>query len=242
MIAGAATLGLSFVAGALSTLSPCVLPLLPILLGAALTEHRYGPLALAAGLGLSFTVAGVLLASVGLYFGFDPGWLRGVGAAILVAVGIVLLSASLQRRFAAGTAGVGRAGDAVARRLALRGLPGQFALGVVLGLVWAPCVGPTLGAAVTLASQGEALVQVAAVMLVFGIGAALPLAALGTLSRETMLRGRGALLRAGAAGKLILGVLLVTVGVAILAGVDRRVEAALVELSPDWLGRLTTRF
>ena len=91
--------------------------------------------------------------------------------------------------------------DALSRRIPFDGLPGQFALGFFLRLVWAPCVGPTLGAAVSLASQGHALGQVALVMLLFGIGAALPLALLGTLSREAMLRVRGKLMEVGSTGK-----------------------------------------
>ena len=64
-------LGLALLAGILSTLSPCVLPLLPIVLGAALTEHRFGPLALAAGVALSFVVVGLFVATVGFAIGLD---------------------------------------------------------------------------------------------------------------------------------------------------------------------------
>ena len=242
MIASAGTLGLSLVAGLLSTLSPCVLPLLPILIGTALTDHRFGPLALAGGLGLSFTFAGVVLASIALHVGFDPRIVRDVGAAALVVVGVILVSAGLQRRFAAVFAGVGRAGDALVSRIAVRGLRGQFALGFVLGIVWAPCVGPTLGAAVTFASQGQALLHVTLVMLVFGVGAAVPLALLGTLSREAMMRNRARLVRFGTAGKYALGTLMIVIGAAILTGADRAVETKLVDWSPDWLTALTTRF
>ena len=64
-----ATFGLAFAAGGLSTLSPCVLPLIPILLGTAIAAHRLGPFALAGGLALSFTLVGVLIASVGVALG-----------------------------------------------------------------------------------------------------------------------------------------------------------------------------
>ncbi|MEO5764281.1 MAG: cytochrome c biogenesis CcdA family protein [Casimicrobiaceae bacterium] len=242
MIAAAGTLSLSFVAGLLSTLSPCVLPLLPIVIGSAASHHRRGPLALALGLGLSFTLAGIVLSSLGLYLGFNQGWLRNVAAVVLVLFGVVLLSAGLQRRFASATGALATAGDALSQRIRLDGVAGQFALGLVLGLVWAPCVGPTLGAAVTLASQGQALGEVAPIMLVFGIGAALPLAAFGMLSREALLRLRVKMQGFGAAGKYVLGVLLIGVGTAILAGADKPLEARLVEWSPAWLTELTTRF
>ncbi len=242
MFAQVGTLALSFLAGVLSTLSPCVLPLLPILIGSAVTSHRRGPLALALGLGLSFTLAGVTLASLGLYLGLNQGWLRTGAAVALVLLGAVLLSTGLQARFASATASVGTAGNALARRVRFDGLPGQFALGFLLGLVWAPCVGPTLGVAVTLASQSDALSQVALVMFVFGVGAALPLSLLGTLSREAMLRLRGKLMKVGSTGRYVLGVLMIAVGASILTGFDRGIEARLAQWSPDWLTDLTTRY
>lgn len=242
MDVGAATLGVSFFAGVLSTLSPCVLPLLPILIGSALGSHRGGPLALASGLALSFTIGGVALASIGLYFGFDQGWLREGAAVLLLIFGVILLSSSLQARFTSLAERMGLSGLSLPPQLRLDSLHGQFALGLLLGLVWAPCVGPTLGAAVTLASQGKSLGQVTVVMAVFGFGAALPLALVGGLSRETLARARGTLLRVGVAGKYILGGLMVVLAVGILTGFDRHLEALLVAWSPDWLTELTTRF
>jgi cytochrome c-type biogenesis protein len=77
------------------------------------------------------------------------------------------------------------------------GNAGQFATGVLLGAVWSPCVGPTLGAASLLAAQGESLLQVTATMTFFGIGAALPLLLLGMLSREMLMRWRSRMLATG---------------------------------------------
>jgi cytochrome c-type biogenesis protein len=79
-------------------------------------------------------------------------------------------------------------------------------------------------------------------MIAFGIGAALPLLAIGMMSREALMRWRSRMLAAGGGGKMAMGVLLFAVGVLILTGLDKRIEAALVEASPDWLTALTTRF
>ncbi len=122
------------------------------------------------------------------------------------------------------------------------GLQGQFGVGLLLGAVWSPCVGPTLGAASVLAAKGENLGQVGLTMLVFGIGAGLPLAVLGTLSREALLRWRNRMLAAGSRGKMIFGAILLAAGLLVLTGLDKRVEAALIDISPDWLTELTTRF
>lgn len=237
---GLSSYGLSVVAGGLSTLSPCVLPLLPILLGAAVAAHRFGPYALAAGLTLSFTLLGVLVASAGVALGLDPALFRTIAAMLLIAFGTLLLSARLQARFAVAASGVSGAGQSLLTRLTLDGLPGQFILGLLLGVVWSPCVGPTLGAVVTLASQGQSLAQVTLLMALFGIGAGLPLVALGLLSRQAMMRVRGRLLAVGKIGKQALGGIMLLLGLAILTNADKMFEAWALKLAPDWLVALTT--
>ena len=237
---GLATYGLSYVAGILSTLSPCVLPLIPILVGTAMTGHRLGPLALGSGLALSFATTGTLLASLGNVFDFDPNILRLFSAWLLVAFGLVLLSTWLQQRFAAATAGIGGAGNNWIANFNMTGLTGQFILGLLLGLAWSPCVGPTLGVAIGLASQGQQLVQVGFTMLLFGLGASTPIVMLGMLSREGMQRARGKMASIGSNGKKILGIIMLILGVLIISGLDKHLEASFLNIAPDWLVKLTT--
>ena len=163
-------MGLAFAAGLLSTLSPCVLPVLPLVLGPALAAHRLGVPALVAGLVLSFTGIGLFVATVGFSIGLDGDVFRDVSAVLLAGLGIVLLSSAIQRRFAMATAGVSDAGSRLIDRLTPTGLQGQFVVGVLLGAVWSPCVGPTLGAASVLAARGQDLPGVATVMAAFGLG------------------------------------------------------------------------
>ena len=240
MTAGA--LGLAFLAGVLTALSPCVLPLLPIVLGAAASQHRLGPLALAGGLALSFTAIGLFVATIGFAAGLDTGFFRTVSAVLLIGVGLVLLVPRLQEQFALAAAPVSNWAGGYADNFTPSGLAGQFGLGLLLGAVWSPCVGPTLGAASVLAAKGENLPQVALTMLAFGIGAALPLLLLGILSREALMRWRSRMIEGGKAGKTALGVILVAVGLLVATGLDKRLEAILVEASPDWLTLLTTQF
>ena len=235
-------LALAFAAGILSILSPCVLPLVPIVLGAAVTAHPLGAVVLASGLALSFTGLGLLLALAGFGLGIDAGMFRFAAAAIMIALGAVLLVPSWQARLA----GAGGPFSAWADRrfggFAASSLAGQFGIGLLLGAVWSPCVGPTLGAASLLASQGHDLAKVALTMLVFGIGAGLPLVLLGLLSRATLMRVRTNLMSAGKLGKGLLGAAFIVIGVTIVSGADKRIEAALVEASPQWLTDLTTSF
>jgi cytochrome c biogenesis protein CcdA len=238
----AGTIAFAFLAGLLSTLSPCVLPLLPAILGTAVGEHRLGPAALAAGLALSFVAIGMFIATIGYGIGLDAGFFRLIAAMLLITIGAILLVPALQTQFAAAAAPVGAWSENKFGGIETVGLKGQFALGLLLGAVWSPCVGPTLGAASVLAAQGKDLGQVALVMLVFGLGAALPLLLIGTLSRAAMLRWRNRLMEAGKGGKMLLGGLLVAVGLFIVTGLDKRLETIIVQASPAWLTELTTRF
>jgi len=239
---GLGTFALGYGAGVLSTLSPCVLPLIPILLATATSQHRLGALALAAGLTLSFTVVGLFLATIGLSIGIDQGVMRQVAAVLLIAFGAMLLSARWQAGFASLTSGLGASAGAWLQRFQAQGWGAQFVVGLLLGLVWTPCVGPTLGATTALAAQGTQLSQVALLMLLFGLGAGTPLLVFGSLSREVANRLRGRLMTGGRVGKLALGAAMLLLGASILSGLDKHVEAFIVDLSPDWLTRLTTRY
>jgi cytochrome c-type biogenesis protein len=233
---------LSFVAGALSVLSPCVLPLLPIVLGAAATKQKWGPVALAAGLAVSFVAIGLFVATIGFSIGLDADVFRYVAAVLMLAVGVVLMVPRLQTAFAVAGGPLANWAHERLDGADTGSVGGQFAVGLLLGAVWSPCVGPTLGAASLLAAQGRDLGQVALIMFVFGLGAAVPLLALGIASREVMMRWRQRLAAAGPGLKMGFGAILVAVGLLALTGLDKRVETALVEASPQWLTDLTTRF
>ena len=242
MITNLGVYGLSFIAGILSILSPCVLPLVPILVGTALNTHRYGPYALALGLAISFTAVGVFIATIGASIGIDQEVFRNIAAVLLITFGVVLLSSTLQAKFASATAGIGGSGNNLLSKVSTDSLSGQFILGLLLGVVWSPCVGPVLGATITLASQGTNLGHVTLVMALFGFGAGLPLILLGLLSRQAMMRVRSKLFTAGKIGKRILGAILLLVGLLIITRLDKQFETLIVAASPDWLITLTTRF
>lgn len=237
-----ASLSLAFLAGVFSTLSPCVLPLLPVILGTAVSQSKWGPAALSAGLAISFVAIGLFIALAGQSVGLDGAQLRTFGGLILIAIGLAMSVPALSASVAAAASPVASWADARFGGFDTSGLSGQFALGLLLGVVWSPCVGPTLGAASVLAAQGKDLPQVAATMALFGIGAALPLLLLGLLSREAMIRWRNRLMGAGSGGKAVLGIALILIGGLVVTGLDKQLEAALVAASPDWLTDLTTRF
>jgi cytochrome c-type biogenesis protein len=230
----------SYAAGVLSVLAPCVLPLAPIILASALQAHRFGPLAMSGGLVASFTLSGMVLGSVGLAAGLGSGTTRIAAGVLMLVFGALLVIAPLQARFAGVVAPVSATAELFSQRFDANSLAGQFAIGSLLGIVWVPCTGPTLGVAITLASRQESLARVSLVMLAFGIGAVTPLLLLAYGSRQVLLERRKQVLSVAQAGRWVMGGVLLAMGLLVITGLDKHVEALLVSLSPDWLIELTT--
>lgn len=228
---GLVALALAFVAGLLTALSPCVLPLLPLVMGSA-ARNRYGPTALAAGFVTTFTVIGVLLASVGTALGLSDTIVRSISAALLVAAGGVMISHRLQDATGRWLSPLASASAKLSAR-ADQGLGAQFFIGALLGGVWSPCVGPTLGAALGLATRSETLARAAAIMAAFGLGSATFLLAAGYASRAVMGQ-RLRLLQVGESGRLVFGIVLLLVGASVASGVDKLIESAVLARLPQW--------
>ena len=233
---------LAYAAGLVVLLNPCVLPVLPILIGSALNEGRYGPAALTAGLVLSFCLFGFLILTVGFEIGLEQETARRAAAVMLLAVGLLLLSTRAQAVFARLATPLASGGQTLLNRLSGRGLTGQFGIGLLLGLIWAPCVGPVLGVAIASASQGENLAQAFATFLVFGCGVASILLAFAYASRGLLALRSGGLRGAARWSKPLLGGILVAVVLAILTGLDKMAESAILAVLPQWLVEFTVRF
>lgn len=236
------TLGAAFLAGILTILSPCVLPILPIVFASATNSHRSGPIALAIGLATGFTALGLFLATVGIGIGLDAEKFRAASALLLIAFGGLLLVPAAQARLQTALAPLGDFANQKMQGYKGDGLVGQFGLGILLGAVWGPCVGPTLGAATLLASRGEALFQVTVTMLMFGVGVAIPLLILGTAGGKFLKRARGTLGETGRLGKWLLGGGMVFAGLLVLTGADRVVETWMLQHGPSWATYWATRF
>ncbi len=233
---------LALLSGALTVLSPCVLPLLPIVLACALSEHRYAPLALIGGLVVAFTLSGLAVAGAVQAFGIEPESLRAASAGLLLLFGAMLLSSGLRARIASWAGHAAKPIASRAARFRPRGVPGYFVLGALLGAAWTPCAGPTLGAAISLAASGATALRGAATMAMFAVGAALPLIGLAYGSRQSIAVRRALLGKTANIAQPVLGAALALLAALMLLGADRVLEAKLVNILPEWLLRLTTRF
>lgn len=229
-------LGLSVAAGSLTTLSPCVLPILPLVVGGALQGHRLAPIAMGVGMTASFTAIGMLLGAAGPALGMDSDTFRMLGAAMLIAFAVVMLVPRLGEAFARWMMPIANSANAASSRLDGRTLGGALGLGAVLGLVWSPCSGPLLGSALTLVASEGGLARGGAVLGLFGLGAAVPLVAAAYASRKGFVRARDWVLarigRIQTAFALVLGL----TGLAILTGGDKWLEAQVVRVLPEaWI-------
>src|SRR6516162_10672882 len=161
---------------------------------AALGDHpirraraaRVGSARPGGGLSASFGGVGIFLVSLGYSLGIDPTAFRLGAATLILIIGIVLLVPALQNRFALIAGPVAIGGQAWVDRLRPSRIGGQFALGMLLGAIWSPCSGPTLGAAIGLAAQSGTAGRAAMVMAMFGLGAATPILALAYGSRQAI--------------------------------------------------------
>lgn len=225
---------LAWLAGMLSILSPCVWPLVPAVMASATTGGRAGPWFLALGLSLSFALAGTLLTLALLTLNLDPELFRYTAASLLLLVAVLLL--------------IPAAADWVAMRLSMLSLRidvtavggsgaaavGQFGVGALLGLVWLPCVGPTLGAAIALASLGQDLSTAFLVMLTFGLGTASVLLFAAFASAHLLGRVRPGALKTASTGKRVLGWTLLALALLVITGLDKVLEAWALTILPDW--------
>jgi len=230
----------AFLAGLLTIFSPCVLPLAPIVVTGARAQDARGPVALAAGLAITFGIVGGSLASFGIELG-ETGAVRIAASLVMAAAGIIMLVPWLTARSEQLLAPLAGLSATLALYFPKAELLGQFCAGIVLALAWAPCVGPTLGAAVALAASGGSLSSAVMTMTVFALGAAAALLGAGYALSRTSIAGRATAGRGAAIGKQALAVSLIVVGVSILSGLDKSIEATFVEAMPDWLVTAATR-
>lgn len=236
------SLALSFAAGLVTILNPCVLPLVPILVASALGKSRFGPLALAGGLVTSFTLFGFTVIAFGYSLGINEQAVRVFAGAMLAAAGAVLLVPQAQAALSAAAAPIANFGNQRLAQVSGEAWYGQYAIGLLLGIVWAPCVGPTLGVAIAAASVGEDLGSSFVIFLTFGLGVAASILAFAYGSRKALGERRKSLQSLAKYGKPMFGAALLVVGAMVMSGFDKVIEIALLDALPQGLTRFTTQF
>lgn len=226
---------LAYGAGLLTLINPCVLPLIPLIAASAVARHPAAPVAMAGGMAVSFTLAGLGVFALTRALGLPVDAVTTAAGWLMIAFGLVLLVPQAQFGFARLAGAAAGGGTRLMGQVEGRGLAGEVAAGALLGLAWSPCIGPTLGAAIGLAAQGESLAYAAMIMVMFALGAATIVLALAYGARGALATRRSLLMRIAPHAKTILGAGLLLVGLAIVFHIDRVLESWAVATLPSWL-------
>lgn len=227
-----------YLAGLLTLINPCVLPVLPIVLATALSASRMGPVALAAGMSLAFVFFGLTIALFGQAIGLSDTLLSQIGAFIMLGFGLILIVPSFRGRFATATAGIAGNADTTLDGVDRSSLRGQFIGGILLGAVWSPCIGPTLGGAISLASQGQNIGWATAIMVSFAMGVSTLILGLAYGAKSLM----PGLRRVAQNSQSLMGYIFIIVGLAIIFRVNHLIDIWAIQVLPFWLQDLSIRF
>ena len=178
---------LALLAGVVTIAAPCTLPMLPILLGASVGQTSTArPAMIALGFVMSFSMVALLLGAITRVFDFDPDTLRTGAAILLLGFGLLMIWPAplewLSIRFG------GFSGNSPAPR---QGMIGGFVLGTTLGLVWTPCAGPVLGSILTVVATSKDTAWASLQLVVYAIGAALPMLVIAYGGQAVTTRVRG---------------------------------------------------
>jgi cytochrome c-type biogenesis protein len=233
---------LGYLAGILTLINPCALPVLPIALASALQNDRNGPIWLALGMSVTFVILGVGVSAIGSSFGINEEDISRASAVLMMLFGLILLVPVFNNQFSLATAGLSSNADMTIGSMDQKSIKNQLLGGALLGAVWSPCIGPTLGGAISLASQGNSLIWATMIMTSFAAGISTIIIALAYGAREAI-RKRQANMRAIAEkAKPIMGITFLLVGLIIFFKWHQVIEGWLLDLMPYWLQDLSVLF
>lgn len=221
------SIALALGAGTFSTLSPCVLPVLPIVVSRSLRSHTLGPLALVTGLAVGFALVGSLIGITASWVTGLANWLRMIAIATLLIMGILAIFPQKSYQLFSYLPRFSQPAPSFAEGSLL----GEFWLGIYLGWLWTPCAGVILGSIITLAAVGGQVREAFLLLLAYGVGAALPLLAIAYGGRH--LSQQFSFFRSHSQNlQKIGGVVIAGTAIAILLGWDIKIQLWLAPLFP----------
>ncbi|MBN06620.1 MAG: cytochrome C biogenesis protein CcdA [Rhodospirillaceae bacterium] len=231
-----------YIAGLLTLINPCVLPVLPLILSSVIRREPLGPVALCGGLSLSFVLLGVSVAALGPLIGLNSDDVARTGAITMIGFGLIIMVPELSARFASATSRLSNYADKLADGTMSGGISGHFISGILLGAAWSPCIGPTLGGAISLAAQGQSIAWAGAIMTSFALGTSTIILLLAYGARDMINRRQVKFRKFAEHSKAITAALLISVGLAILLGLHKLVEVWFIKSVPLWFQDLSVTF
>lgn len=227
----------AFFAGIVTILSPCILPVLPIILSSSATQSKKQPFGVVIGFIVSFTFFTLFLSAIVQATGLSADALRIFSVIVIVLFGLVLVIPRLQMGYEIFASKLSaKAGSANKNKQS--GFFGGLLIGVSLGLIWTPCVGPILASVISLAITGSVSGQAVIITLAYSLGTAIPMLLI-------MYGGRGLINRVpwllNHLGKIqkFFGFVMILIGIAILFNLDRQFQSYILEKFPSYGTGLT---
>ncbi|WP_135823766.1 cytochrome c biogenesis CcdA family protein [Halorussus ruber] len=219
-----------FLAGVLTILTPCCLPMIPVLVVGG-TGHRLRPVAVVAGSTLTFTALGVATGSIGA---LTPDSVRLPFAVLMLAFGAVMADDDLNAIYSKHASRFAGRANAATRVLDEERYPlaNAFVVGLLLGVIWLPCVGPVLGGVLAYVGTTGDVARSAWLLFSYGVGFSVPLLAVAYTAKHGGRRVLDSVTDRSFAGSVqtVTGYSFVLLGVAMLFGLDKLALATLVEL------------
>lgn len=219
----------AFIAGIVTVLSPCILPVLPIVLSGSVGEGKRRPLGVVAGFILSFTFFTLFLSSLVQWTGVSADALRAFSVVVIILFGASLLfpqaQAMLEKLFAFFTR--------FSPKEQKEGFFGGFLLGMSLGLIWTPCVGLILASVISLALTGTVNGAAFFITLAYATGTGIPMLAITYGGRQLFQKVPWFLKNTGRIQRGF-GVVMILTGLAIMMNVDRRFQTWVLETFPQY--------
>jgi cytochrome c biogenesis protein CcdA len=237
-----ASIGITYAAGILTALSPCVLPLLPIVVGGAMQRHRAAPLLMGVGMTTAFAVAGWVLGALGPAMELDAEWVHQAAAISLIVFGLALWVDPLANLVSRFVQPMAASADRLAGAVGHESPAAALFFGGLLGLAWSPCAGPMLVSSLALVATGRDAGLGALLLGLFGLGAATPLVLAAYASRAGFARLKGWALGHSSGLRHGFGLLAMVSGIFIVTGVDKLVAAQILAILPDAWMELITRY
>lgn len=237
-----ASIGITYAAGILTALSPCVLPLLPMVVGGAMQRHRAAPLLMGLGMTTAFAVAGWMLGALGPALDVDPEWVHQAAAVSLIVFGLALWVDPLANLVSRLVQPLALSADRLAGSVGHESPAAALFFGGLLGLAWSPCAGPMLVSSLALVATGRDAGLGAVLLGLFGLGAATPLVLAAYASRAGFSRLKGWALGHSSGLRHGFGLLAMASGIFIATGLDKLIAARILSVLPDSWMELITRF
>ena len=237
-----ASIGITYTAGILTALSPCVLPLLPMVVGGAMQRHRAAPLLMGVGMTTAFAVAGWVLGALGPAMELDTEWVHQAAAISLIVFGLALWVDPLANLVSRFVQPMAASADRLAGAVGHESPAAALFFGGLLGLAWSPCAGPMLVSSLALVATGRDAGLGALLLGLFGLGAATPLVLAAYASRAGFARLKGWALGHSSGLRHGFGLLAMVSGIFIVTGVDKLVAAQILAILPDAWMELITRY